>query len=145
MEVVCLVMEVFYQYDNKIKVYVFLFYVNVSFSYLIWYNFFICFVWCVFFQYDIVGYLGDFFEIFFVFYDLLFKNNKECFNIIKKMYVYVQYCWSGDYILEGIDLVVKYIIVEEVDDYFVVVFSDVNFEWYGIFVEVFGKVFMLDV
>lgn len=101
-------------------------------------------LFCFFFQYDIVGYFGDFFEIFFVFYDVLLKNNKECFDVMKQMYVYVQYCWSGDYILEGMDLVIMWIIVEEVDDYFVVVFSDVNFECYGIFVEVFGKVLMLD-
>lgn len=63
---------------------------------------------------------------------------------MKQMYVYVQYCWSGDYILEVMDLVIKCVMEQEVDDYIVVVLSDVNLEWYGIFVEVFGKVFMLD-
>lgn len=144
MEAACLVMEAFHQYDNKIKVHVFLSYANVSFSHLTWYNPFTRSVWCVFFQYDIVGHSGDSPEIPFVSHDSPPKNNKERLNIIKKMHAYAQYCWSGDHTLEGTDLAVKHITVEEADDYFVVVLSDANLERYGIPAEAFGKVLMSD-
>lgn len=80
------------------------------------------------FKYDIYGYLGEDYKVVLVDKDKVFMNNKECFIVIKIMYVYFQFCFSGDMILMVIQYVFDEFVKEEVDEYFLIILSDVNFD-----------------
>lgn len=82
--------------------------------------------------YDIVGHSGDSASIEFVKARQPPKNEKEMIQILQKMYVHSQYCWSGDNTLRATRQAIEEIVLEKADDYFVIVISDANLERYGI-------------
>ncbi|KAI7898653.1 AAA domain-containing protein [Cokeromyces recurvatus] len=84
------------------------------------------------FAYKIIGHSGDGANIEFVTPGKYPKTEKEAFEIISKMKAHSQYCLSGDNTLGAAAHSIKEIVVEEADDYFVVVLSDANIAQYNI-------------
>jgi len=85
-------------------------------------------------RYDIVGHSGDGPEIPFVKLDAIPDNEKHRFDVLKRMLLHTQFCWSGDNTLEAIDAAVKELkaTASEHDESMVVVLSDANLDRYGI-------------
>ena len=85
------------------------------------------------FQYDIVGHSGDGPEMAFTAPDKPPTNEKQKFDVIKKMFLQSQFCYSGDFTLEALETAITKISKEsDVDERIVIVLSDANLDRYGI-------------
>ncbi|CAD5234405.1 unnamed protein product [Bursaphelenchus xylophilus] len=84
-------------------------------------------------KYDIVGHSGDSPEVVFTQPDKPPENEKSRMDVLKKMLAHSQFCFSGDYTLEAIEIAAKKLSKEmEVDERFVIALSDANLDRYGI-------------
>ncbi|CAI4226062.1 unnamed protein product [Auanema sp. JU1783] len=84
-------------------------------------------------KYDITGHSGDTPCINFVLNGNYPKNNKERLDILKQMLAHTQYCSSGDFTTEALDVAIKELSKEmDCDEKIVVLVSDANLERYGI-------------
>ncbi|CAK9810181.1 von Willebrand factor A domain-containing protein 8 [Anthophora quadrimaculata] len=92
------------------------------------------------FQYDIVGHSGDDYHIPFVKHTQPPKDNKGRLEVIQTMHAHSQFCLSGDNTLEATQHAITSLATEDADESIVVVFSDANFERYGIRPESFAKI-----
>ncbi|KAI1716295.1 AAA domain (dynein-related subfamily) domain-containing protein [Ditylenchus destructor] len=84
-------------------------------------------------KYDIVGHSGDGPKIPFVRHNALPRNEKEKLDTLKRMLLHSQFCMSGDYTLEAIEIAINELKKEtDVDERFVIALSDANLDRYGI-------------
>uniref|UniRef100_A0A914YAK9 VWFA domain-containing protein n=1 Tax=Panagrolaimus superbus TaxID=310955 RepID=A0A914YAK9_9BILA len=84
-------------------------------------------------KYDIVGHSGDGPEMIFTTPDKPPSNEKQKFDVAKKMFLQSQFCYSGDFTLEALQMAISKISKEsDVDERFVIVLSDANLDRYGI-------------
>jgi hypothetical protein len=70
------------------------------------------------------------------------KNNKERLKLLKLMYTHTMFCNSGDNTLPALKAAIDTLQAEPddtVDERFVIVISDANFDRYGLSPKVFGK------
>ncbi|CAF3396834.1 unnamed protein product [Rotaria sp. Silwood1] len=94
------------------------------------------------FVYDIVGHSGDEHSIELVKKNQPPKNNKERLKLLKLMYTHTMFCSSGDNTLPALKTAIDALQAEPddtVDERFVIVISDANFDRYGLSPKVFGK------
>ena len=92
------------------------------------------------FQYDIVGHSGDDYDIVFVKHTQPPADNKRRLEVIKTMHAHSQFCMSGDNTLQATQQAIASLAKEDSDESIVVVFSDANFDRYGIRPESFAKI-----
>uniref|UniRef100_A0A914QPH8 VWFA domain-containing protein n=2 Tax=Panagrolaimus davidi TaxID=227884 RepID=A0A914QPH8_9BILA len=84
-------------------------------------------------KYDIVGHSGDGPEMVFTTPDAPPTNEKQKYDVAKKMFLQSQFCYSGDFTLEALQLAISKVSKEtDVDERFVIVLSDANLDRYGI-------------
>ena len=94
------------------------------------------------FVYDIVGHSGDENAIELVRKNQAPKNNKERLKLIKLMYTHTMFCGSGDNTFSALKTSIDALQAEPddtVDERFVIVISDANFDRYGLSPKIFGK------
>ncbi|CAF3738770.1 unnamed protein product [Rotaria sordida] len=94
------------------------------------------------FVYDIVGHSGDEHSIELVRKHQPPKNNKERLKLLKLMHTHTMFCSSGDNTLPALKTAIDALQAEPddtVDERFVIVISDANFDRYGLSPKVFGK------
>ncbi|CAF1683174.1 unnamed protein product, partial [Didymodactylos carnosus] len=94
------------------------------------------------FVYDIIGHSGDSPDIEIVSKHRIPKNNKERLKIIKTMYTHTMFCNSGDYTLTSTKQSIAQLAKEadeNLDERFLIVISDANFDRYGISPKEFGQ------
>ncbi|CAM4751562.1 unnamed protein product [Rotaria magnacalcarata] len=94
------------------------------------------------FAYDIVGHSGDEHSIELVRKNQPPKNNKERLKLLKLMYTHTMFCNSGDNTFAALKSAIDALQAEPddtVDERFVIVISDANFDRYGLSPQVFGK------
>ena len=94
------------------------------------------------FAYDIVGHSGDEHAIELVRKNQPPKNNKERLKLLKLMYTHTMFCNSDDNTLPALKTAIDALQAEPhdtVDERFVIVISDANFDRYGLSPKVFGK------
>ena len=94
------------------------------------------------FAYDIVGHSGDECAIELVGKNQAPKNNKERLKLLKLMYTHTMFCNSGDNTFSALQRAIDDLQAEPdetVDERFVIVISDANFDRYGLSPKIFGK------
>ncbi|UJR36210.1 hypothetical protein I4U23_028942 [Adineta vaga] len=94
------------------------------------------------FTYDIVGHSGDETSIELVRKHQAPKNNKERLKLLKLMYTHTMFCSSGDNTFSALKKAIEDLQAEPddtVDERFVIVISDANFDRYGLSPKIFGK------
>lgn len=94
------------------------------------------------FVYDIVGHSGDEYAIELVHKNQPPKNNKERLKLIKTMVTHTMFCNSGDHTFAALQNAIEVLQAESnetVDERFVIVISDANFDRYGLSPKIFGK------
>ncbi|CAD5229391.1 unnamed protein product [Bursaphelenchus okinawaensis] len=96
-------------------------------------------------KYDIVGHSGDSPEVVFTTASNPPDNEKAKMDVLKKMLAHSQFCFSGDYTLEAIEMAAHKLAKEsEVDERFVIALSDANLNRYGIKPEHLARVLELE-
>uniref|UniRef100_A0A7E4ZTR3 von Willebrand factor A domain-containing protein 8 n=1 Tax=Panagrellus redivivus TaxID=6233 RepID=A0A7E4ZTR3_PANRE len=84
-------------------------------------------------KYDIIGHSGDGPEHVFTKADTPPSNEKQKFDVVRKMYLQSQFCMSGDFTVEALEHAIASVAKEsDVDERFVVILSDANLDRYGI-------------
>ncbi|CAF0785254.1 unnamed protein product [Adineta ricciae] len=94
------------------------------------------------FVYDIIGHSGDEYAIELVRKNQAPKNNKERLKLLKLMYTHTMFCSSGDNTFPALKKAIEDLQAEPddtVDERFVIVISDANFDRYGLSPKIFGK------
>lgn len=97
------------------------------------------------FEYSIVGHSGDNHEILFVDYKKVPTTKNDRLKVLDKMSAHSSFCSSGDSTIQATDAAIKNVLqVDNMDEYFVFVFSDANLRRYGIKTDDLYKVITRD-